>query len=71
MTDNRSSSSLPEFSLDHLPTHQIRQHLIDLTVELSAAILDVDDDDPTRLIALSELYQVTLQALNRRTRRVS
>jgi len=59
MTEN---PSLPE-NLDHLTAWQLREHLIQLTVELADELMV---GDPDRLLALKTLYQTTLLALRQR-----
>ena len=69
------AKSLPEQSLlqtlglDHLTTWQLRQHLIDITVELADAL--ILEGDSGRLVALAHLYQTTIEALEKRDRRAA
>jgi hypothetical protein len=51
-------------SFDHLSSWQLRDQLIDLTVQLADAL--VVDGDADRLRALKDLYEVTASALRHR-----
>jgi hypothetical protein len=62
---SENTRSLPEsLSVAHLPLWQLRQHLIDVTLELAEVL--VHQGDVGRLKALTELYQITVDALHDR-----
>jgi len=67
MAENRSVSE--SLSVEHLPLWQLRQHLIDVTVELADEL--VLEGNPDRLLALTRLYQTTLDALQHRDPRAA
>lgn len=64
---SENTRSLPEtLDVDHLPTWQLHDHLVHLTLDLAEALLE--DGDPGRYLALTKLYETTLDTLHSRQR---
>ena len=60
-----SARSVEEsLALDNLSLHELRRHLVDLTVEIADEL--VAESDYERMAALTFLYRTTLDALQRR-----